>query len=79
MGADGMQEDALARVGANLKEPLVMKVTSILIDKDWAVVEMFANGAVAKDGWQFDNNYCWICRFDKVDIASMIVTAESCA
>ena len=74
-----MQEDALARVGANLKEPLVMKVTSILIDKDWAVVEMFANGAVAKDGWKFDNNYCWICRFDKVSIVSLIVTAESCA
>ncbi|DBB02835.1 hypothetical protein WJX77_010132 [Trebouxia sp. C0004] len=59
------QEAALAKIGANIKEPLVMRVTSVLVDQDWAVVEMFADGAEAKEGWAFDNNYCWVCRFDK--------------
>ena len=43
-----------------------MKVTSILTCDDWAVIEMFADGCGAKAGWTFDNNYCWVCRFDRV-------------
>ena len=59
-------QDVLARLGAGLREPIKMKVTSNLTCGDWAVIEMFANGCVAKAGWTFDNNYCWVCRFDKV-------------
>ena len=61
-----LQEDALAKIGAGLKEPLKLKVNSILIDGDWAAVEMSAVGAVSKKGWPFDNEYCWVCRFDQV-------------
>ncbi len=67
-----LQERALAKVGANLKDPLVMKVTSILVDQDWAVVDMFADGVMAKEGWEFDNNYCWVCRSDEVGSSSKL-------
>ena len=43
-----------------------MKVTSILVAGDWATVEMVVVGGVALAGWVFDNNHCWVCRFDKV-------------
>lgn len=43
-----------------------MKVTNVAVDGDWAIVEMKADGAQAKGGWLFDNEYCWICRFQKV-------------
>jgi len=48
----------------------LLRVTSVLVDQDWAVIEMFADGAEAKEGWVFDNNYCWVCRFDRVDFSS---------
>ncbi|KAA6418919.1 hypothetical protein WJX79_009738 [Trebouxia sp. C0005] len=59
------QEGALAKIGAGLKEPLKLKVNNILVDGDWAAVEMSAVGAVSKQGWPFDNEYCWVCRFDQ--------------
>ena len=61
-----LQEGALAKIGSGLKEPLRMKVTSILVDGDWAAVEMSAVNAVSKQGWPFDNEYCWVCRFEQV-------------
>lgn len=67
-----LQEGALAKIGAGLKEPLKLKVNNILVDGDWAAVEMSAVGAVSKQGWPFDNEYCWVCRFDQV-ISSNII------
>lgn len=72
-----MQDGPLKRIAAGLKDPIVMKLTGILISGDWAIVEMFANGAVAKAGWTFDNNYCWLCCFEQVRIVSS--AAVSCS
>ncbi len=61
--------------GESWSEPqgsLSEKVTSILVDQDWAVVEMFADGVMAKEGWEFDNSYCWVCRFDEVGSSSKL-------
>ena len=65
-----MQDGPLKRIAAGLKDPIVMKLTGILVSGDWAIVEMFADGAVAKAGWTFDNNYCWLCCFQQVRIVS---------
>jgi ketosteroid isomerase-like protein len=52
---------------AQKEQPVsLMKVTSILVAGDWATVEMVVVGGVALAGWVFNNNHCWVCRFDKV-------------
>ena len=61
-----LQVGALQRVAEGLKTKMVLKVANILVDEDWAVVELRAENGIAKQGWVFDNKYCWICRFDKV-------------
>ena len=33
-----------------------------LVSGDWAVVELHSD-ATAKNGFRFDNRYCWVCRF----------------
>ena len=61
-----LQVGALQRVAQGLKTQMVLKVQNIIVDGKWAVVELAAENAIAKQGWVFDNKYCWICRFDKV-------------
>lgn len=34
----------------------------VLVSGDWAVVELHSL-ATAKNGFRFDNRYCWVCRF----------------
>ena len=34
----------------------------VLVSEDWAVVELHSL-AIAKNGFRFDNRYCWVCRF----------------
>jgi len=34
----------------------------VLVSEDWAVVELHSL-ATAKNGFRFDNRYCWVCRF----------------
>ena len=61
-----LQVGALQRVAQGLKTQMVLKLQNIIVDGEWAVVELAAENAIAKQGWVFDNKYCWICRFDKV-------------
>ncbi|KAK9813898.1 hypothetical protein WJX73_003880 [Symbiochloris irregularis] len=65
------QEGALKRIGQCLKSPLTTKVSSILLDAPWAVVEMTAHGVEARAGWPYNNKYCWVCRFEKGMIAEV--------
>jgi ketosteroid isomerase-like protein len=34
----------------------------VLLSGDWAIVELHSL-ATAKNGFRFDNRYCWVCRF----------------
>jgi ketosteroid isomerase-like protein len=34
----------------------------VLVSENWAVVELHSL-ATAKNGFRFDNRYCWVCRF----------------
>ena len=38
-----------------------LHVESALVSGDWAVVELRSD-ATAKNGFRFDNRYCWVCR-----------------
>jgi uncharacterized protein len=39
-----------------------LHVEHALVSGDWAVVELHSE-AIAKNGFRFDNRYCWLCRF----------------
>lgn len=39
-----------------------LHVENVLIDQDWAAVEL-RSYATAKTGMRFDNRYCWVIRF----------------
>jgi hypothetical protein len=39
-----------------------LHVEHVLVSGDWAVVELHSL-ATAKNGFRFDNRYCWVCRF----------------
>jgi ketosteroid isomerase-like protein len=51
--------EKLARV---LPDGAQLSVETVLIDGDWAVVELHSN-ATAKNGMRFANRYCWLLRF----------------
>ena len=53
-------------MSAGLQGPVVLIVKHILIDGNWAVVELAAKDCIAKAGWCFNNEYCWVCRFSQV-------------
>ena len=44
-----------------------LHIEHVLVNGDWAVVELHSL-ATAKNGFRFDNRYCWVCRFagDKI-------------
>jgi ketosteroid isomerase-like protein len=39
-----------------------LRVEHALVSADWAVVELHSL-ATARNGFRFDNRYCWVCRF----------------
>ena len=51
--------DKLAKV---LPKGTELHVEHALVSGDWAVVELHSE-AIAKNGFRFDNRYCWLCRF----------------
>ena len=61
-----VQEKALAKISAGLKGPIKLRVAKVFVDAPWAIVELYAEDAVAKAGWPFDNTYCWVMRFEQV-------------
>ncbi len=40
-----------------------LHITDLLVSGDWAVVELRST-ATAKNGFRFDNRYCWVTRFE---------------
>ena len=61
--------DKLAKV---LPKGAELHVEHALVSADWAVVELHSD-ATAKNGFKFDNRYCWICRF----VNGMIVAVRA--
>jgi uncharacterized protein len=57
-----LRAHAFDRVSRAMKDGLQLHITNILVDGEWAVIELHSL-ATAKSGLRFDNRYCWICRF----------------
>ena len=51
--------EKLAKV---LPQGAQLHVEHAFVSGDWAVVELHSD-ATAKNGFRFDNRYCWVCRF----------------
>ncbi len=50
------------KLGRVLPEGTQLTVKNVLMDGDWAIVEL-RSMARAQNGMRFDNRYCWVCRF----------------
>ncbi len=57
------REATFAKLGKLFPEGLRLYMRGILVSGDRAAVELYAN-ATSKDGVRFNNEYCWICRFE---------------
>ncbi len=57
------REATFARLGKLFPQGLRLYTRGVLILGNRAAVELYAN-ATSKDGVLFDNEYCWVCRFD---------------
>ncbi|MCA1224287.1 nuclear transport factor 2 family protein [Streptomyces sp. 8L] len=65
--------DRLARV---MKEGVRLKLQRLYEDGDTAIVELLAT-SMTNDGAPFDNEYCWICRFDGEGPDALIVEVRA--
>lgn len=59
-----------------LPEGTRLSTQNILIDGDWAIVEL-RSMATARDGMRFDNSYCWLCRFQGETIVEVRAYLDS--
>jgi len=50
-----------AKLNKILPNGTQLYVEHVLVSGDWAVVELHSL-ATAKNGFRFDNRYCWVCR-----------------
>jgi len=51
-----------ARLNKVLREGVLLRVTHLIVQGEWAVAELEAL-STALDGKPFANRYCWVCRF----------------
>jgi ketosteroid isomerase-like protein len=51
-----------ARLNRILREGVLLRVTHMIVQSEWAVVELEAL-STALNGEPFANRYCWVCRF----------------
>jgi uncharacterized protein len=51
-----------AKLGKVLPDGAQLHVDGLFIDGDVAIVELHSK-ATAKNGFRFDNHYCWVCYF----------------
>jgi hypothetical protein len=72
------REATFARLDKLFDEPLRLHTRSLTLDTDQnkVAVELYSN-ATSKNGVQFDNEYCWICEFDGVEIVSVRAYLDS--
>jgi ketosteroid isomerase-like protein len=65
-----------ARLNKILKEGVVLRVSSILVDGDSAAVEM-ESLSTALNGKPFDNRYCWVVHFSDGTIVEVRAYLDS--
>ncbi|MEI6450763.1 MAG: nuclear transport factor 2 family protein [Actinomycetes bacterium] len=56
------QASTFARLDKVLREGVLLRVTHLIVQGVWAVVELEAL-STALNGKPFANRYCWVCRF----------------
>jgi len=59
-------------------ESPVGKITNVLVSGDSAVVEIFFQ-AVAKNGWKFEQEMCFVCKYEKEICVSVRMYTDSAA
>lgn len=62
-GKKNFLDHTFGRLDKLLKEGTVLAIRNILVDGDYAAVELEAL-STAKNGKPFNNRYCWIVKFD---------------
>ena len=68
----GFLAGTFEKLGMVLPHGTQLHVTHAMVCGDWAIVEL-ASLATAKNGLQFDNKYCWLCKFEN----ELIVTVRA--
>lgn len=56
------REQTFAKLAKILPQGARLRVTNVLVSGDWAVIEL-RSMATARNGFRFDNGYCWVSRF----------------
>ena len=64
------------RLGALMQGRMRLEVVNVLVDGDTAAVELKAD-ATAKNGSEFANEYCWVCRFENNKIVQVRAYLDS--
>jgi ketosteroid isomerase-like protein len=69
-------DSTFKRINGALTEPAKLEVGKVLVDGDWAAVELSMR-ARAKSGLAFDNDYCWLVRFSGETIVEVRAYLDS--
>lgn len=64
------------RLNKVLREGVLLRVTHLIVQDDWAVVELEAL-STALNGKPFANRYCWVCRFSGETIVEVRAYLDS--
>jgi uncharacterized protein len=65
-----------ARLDKVLREGVLLRLTHLIVQGEWAVVELEAL-STALNGRPFANRYCWLCRFDGQTIVEVRAYLDS--
>ena len=68
--------NTFARLNKILPGGTQLRVQTVLIDGNWAVVELRSH-ATATNGMRFDNRYCWLVRFEDERIVEVRAYLDS--
>lgn len=71
-----VRSKTFARIGAALREPPKLKIEHILVGTEEAAVELSMHRQ-AESGLPFNNDYCWIVRFDQGRIVEVRAYLDS--
>jgi uncharacterized protein len=65
-----------AKLGQVLPNGAQLHVDNLIVQDDVAIVELHSE-ATAKNGFRFDNHYCWICYFSNETIVRVRAYLDS--
>lgn len=73
---DEFVSSTFTRLDPRFREPARFTVTNVLVDGDWAAVELRVDGT-QMNGNPFHNGYCWLCQFDEGKIVTVRAYLDS--